>query len=300
MNRAVIIVAGGALAACLALGSVAMLVSSDTPTCPGGKCPLPPPDPSPNKPKPAPKPEPKNPRRPCPGTTAGYQTVGLGSACGQCNPYVPWLPCPSDDDDQADKESWVNGRESNGEVLTADFPGSLYMSNIGSKRDGAGMCVATSITMLFRYLGLRPYYDFRDFAAREPGGAYSAKIDDQLRRYEKAKGITTPIRYLQYEGPDPGPILDAIDKANLPFAHSYGWSPRYNHRIAHMVANCKYNGALSAVLDNNPMSDFDPASAHMFEWMPKEEMVRRAKLGGGNMWIFCCLEPPPPPCPKVD
>lgn len=97
----------------------------------------------------------------------------------------------------------------------------------------------------------------------------------------------------------------------MPFAHSYGWSPRYHGRIAHMVADCHYGttgsgpngtqGKYAAVLDNNPMDDFHPEQNQIFEWMDKSEMIRRGKLGqGGNFWLFAWLAPPPPPVPKVE
>lgn len=279
-------IAGGTLALCLTLGAAVLMTPDSAPTnpeCPGGKCPT--------TKKATPKPTQPAKPKPKPWLDTGYQTVGLVS------------PYPYGPDDEAAKESWVNGRESDGEVVTADFPGTLYIQNIGSHKDGAGMCVMTSITMLAHYLGLTDYYGLRDWCANEPGGAYRQKVDDQIKRYERAMGIKNPIPYLQYEGPSPEMVLESIDHARLPFAHTYGWSPRYGHRIAHMVANVHYGigqERLSVVLDNNPMSDFDIPGGKFLEWMPKEEMVRRAKLGqGGNMWLFAWLAPPPPPCPKV-
>lgn len=278
-NNASTWLAGGVLSLSLALGG-ALLLTADAgnPSCPDGKCKLKPaPRPTPMQPK-RPRPQP----RPCPGTDARCLAVGEVSA-------------------KDGKSSWVNGREADGEVLTADFPGTLYMKNIGSYKDGAGMCVMTSITMCAKYLGLADYYDLRDWCANEPGGGYRTKVDNQIRRYEKAKGIAAPVAYLQYEGPDPGPVLEAIDRARLPLAHTYGWSPRYNSRIAHMVAGVKHSGRLAVVLDNNPMTDFDIGSNKIFEWMSRAEMIRRAKLGqGGNLWLFAWLAPPPPPCPKVE
>lgn len=192
--------------------------------------------------------------------------------------------------------SWVNGRSHDNETLTADFPGSLYMQNIPSRVDGAGMCVMTSIEILAHYLGLTDYYGIRDRCAEEPGGGWPEKVVRQIAAWEKAKGIK-PIPYLQYAGSDPRAVLERLDKAGLPFAHSYSYSPRYGGRIAHMVANVKFGGKYSVVLDNNPMNDLHPETNEMFEWMPKEEMLRRA--GGREIWIFAWLAPPPPPVPAV-
>lgn len=195
-----------------------------------------------------------------------------------------------------DKSSWVNGRRHEGETITADFPGSLYMSNIGSKVDGAGMCVMTSIEILAHYLGLTDYYGLRDWCAQEKGGAWPEKVDRQIAAFEKAHGITRRAPYLQYTGSDPTAVLDRLDQAGLPFAHSYSYSPRYPRRIAHMVSNVKFSGKYSVVLDNNPMNDLHPESNEMFEWMSKEEMLKRA--GGREIWIFAWLAPPPPPVPQ--
>ena len=177
------------------------------------------------------------------------------------------------------------------------------MANIGSHVDGLGMCVNTSIEILCHYLGLSQYYGYRDWTAKkEGGGSYSKKVDQQLAAWEKAMGVTEPVPYLQYEGPNPEAVLEALDRAGLPCAHTYGWSPRYNKRIAHMVCGVHYGtpGQYAVVLDNNPMQDFNPAQNKIFEWMSREEMIRRAKLGqSGNMWIFAWLAPPPPPVPKA-
>ena len=175
------------------------------------------------------------------------------------------------------------------------------MANIPSHVDGAGMCVSTSIEILCHYLGLTDYYGFRDFCAQEKGGGWPEKMDRQIAAFEKARGITKRVPYLQYTGSNPGPVLERLDKAGLPFAHSYGYSPRYvnarNPRgvIQHMVANVKFSGKYSVVLDNNPMNDLHPETSQMFEWMTKEEMLKRA--GGREVWVFAWLAPPPPPVP---
>lgn len=170
------------------------------------------------------------------------------------------------------------------------------MSNIPSRVDGAGMCVNTSIETLARYLGLTDYYGFRDWSAGFSGGGWPERVDELIGRWERERGIK-PVPYLQYTGSDPRAVLERLDRAGLPFAHSYSYSPRYGGRIAHMVCNVKFGGKYSVVLDNNPMNDLHPDTNEMFEWMPKEEMLKRA--GGREIWIFAWLAAPPPPVPKA-
>lgn len=196
-------------------------------------------------------------------------------------------------------DSFVNGRANSGEELTVDLPGNRQMKNIGSKLDGAGMCVFTSIEMAADWAGMPEWKGFRDWcAAKYPGGGYPSKVDKLLADYAKAKGLTVP-KYLQYEGSDPDSIMGLIDKTGRCACITYGYSPRYGGAIAHMVCCVKYNGRYGVVLDNNFPGETS------YEWMDRAELVRRIKVSPdrhgrqvpSNAWVFVWLPNPPPPPP---
>ena len=188
----------------------------------------------------------------------------------------------------------VNGRVFQGEEIGADYPPQLHMRNIGSHIDGAGMCVTTSIEMSARFQGLDQITGLRDWAANEPGGASPDKIDNQLPRFAKAKGIKLPD-YLQYEGPNPEKILDLCQKTGRMASITYGYSPRYGGQIAHMVCCPSFSAKFGVVMDNNFIGGVD--REHLFEWMDRDEIVRRMKYPGSTAWVFVWLAPAPPPIP---
>lgn len=230
--------------------------------------------------QPAPKPSgpicpgpdcPDNPS-PCPGP----------GPCPAPKPNRPWGPQEA----PVGARASVGGRSFNGDELTVDLPGSLHIKNIGSKRDGAGMCVTSSIEMQARALGMEDFYGFRDWCANEPGGAYPSKVDDQIKRYCQAKGIPVP-RYIQVEG---GPqeiqsTLSQLDRSGRCAAITYGTGERYgNRQIAHMTF-CPRFGKYGVNLDNNfPGED-------AYEWMEPVELVRRVCYPSGSGWVFSFLVP---------
>lgn len=188
-------------------------------------------------------------------------------------------------------KSFVNSRSHAGEVLDADLPGKLHMKNIGSKIDGAGMCVTTSIEMAAKFQGLKKWEGFRDFAAQEPGGGYPKKVDQLIEAYARTKGIPVP-KYLQYEGPDCEKIVEAACRSGRMPCVTYGYGDRYPGRIAHMVCCPKYSGQWAVILDNN----FPGEAA--YEWMSKAEAMKRIKSPRNDGWVFVWLDPPPPPSPR--
>ncbi|HYE77938.1 MAG TPA: hypothetical protein VEI97_08130 [bacterium] len=192
-----------------------------------------------------------------------------------------------------DRNSFENGRTHAGEPLDVDLPQQDHMQNIGSKVDGAGMCVMSSIEMAARWAGLEEYRGLRDWCAREPGGGYPSKVDQQLAAYAKSKGLPPP-QYVQYEGPDPGPVIEAALKSGRMACITYGWSPRYPGQsyIAHMVSCVKASGRFSVVLDNNY-----PGEAR-YEWMDRDELTRRCKFPQSTGWVFVWTAAPPPPSPR--
>lgn len=175
-----------------------------------------------------------------------------------------------------------------------DYPDPQWMKNIGSKRDGAGMCVFTSFEHAARWAGLEEFRGFRDWCAeRYPGGGYPEKLAKLIQAYCSAKEIPSERFSLdrdviQYEGPSPELLETALRQGLLPCCTLY-YSPRYGRgRIYHMVNCAHFDGQNAAILDNN----FQP-----LEWASREETLRRVKLDG-KLWIVVLLKPGPPPLPR--
>lgn len=183
------------------------------------------------------------------------------------------------------------GRTHDGEYLDCDLLEKDHIPNIGSKVDGAGMCVMSSIEMAARFCGMDQYRGLRDWCASEEGGAYPSKVDKQLAAFCKAKNLPPP-QYVQYEGPEPGPIVEASLSSGRMACITYGWSPRYGKQIAHMVNLVKFGGKYATVLDNNF------TGVNRYEWMDREELLRRLGYPRNKGWVFVWLAPPPPASPR--
>lgn len=190
------------------------------------------------------------------------------------------------------QKSFINGITHDSESLTCDLPGSQQMANVGSKRDGAGMCVFTSIEMSARFAGLEQMRGFRDWVATNyRGGGWPDKVDECLNAWFVAKKIT-PIKYIQYEGKNPSEILDICDRTGRMANVTYGYSPRYGGPIQHMVNCVMFRSDYGVILDNNfPGED-------RYEWVQRDELARRTIYPNKTAWIFVWLPPGPPPSPK--
>ena len=187
--------------------------------------------------------------------------------------------------------SSVGGRTKDGAELTCDLPGRDHIRNIGSKLDGAGMCVFSAIEMAARWQGLEEWRGFRDWcAANFPGGGYPQKVDKLLAAYAKAKGIAVPA-YVQYEGPNVDEVVGAADRTGRMPCITYGYSPRYRGSIAHMTNCVRFAGKWSVCLDNNYPGE------EAYEWMDPAEMTKRITHPNGSGWVFVWLGPCPPPVP---
>lgn len=201
--------------------------------------------------------------------------------------------------------SVIAGQSYRGEILAAPFQAALWMENVASKLDDAGMCVDTSGEMLARYLGLDYLRGFRDeFAAHEVGGGDPERLEDQLTRWCRAKGVPVPP-FVSYYGPDPAPLLEQLDAAGLPYAHSLGHNPRYRNllnpsgEISHMVVGVKFSRKYAVDVDNNEVGGLDVRAGRIYEWTDRAEALSRMKLRDGNTWVFAFLVPPPPPHPRL-
>src|SRR5438876_6136803 len=111
----------------------------------------------------------------------------------------------------SNRSSFINGRAHEGEELTCDLPAGEHLANIGSHADGNGMCVMTSIEMAARWHGLESVRGLRDWCANEPGGAFPAKVDRQLKSFAAARGIAVPS-YLQYEGRNVAALMELCER----------------------------------------------------------------------------------------
>jgi len=191
--------------------------------------------------------------------------------------------------------STIAGPAYQGDEVACDLPPAEQMKNIGSKIDGAGMCVFTSFEQMARWHGLTDFVGFRDWcAANYPGGGYPQKLDKLVQAYCKAKGIAVPT-YIQYEGPNPEEILQQCDKTARLACITYGYGPRYPGTIAHMTNCPKFGNAWAVCLDNNFPETTE--NLNTLEWMTPAELVTRIKHPSGAAWVVAMVAPSPPPVP---
>lgn len=192
-----------------------------------------------------------------------------------------------------DKDSLVGKISLGGNVapdgtkVQIDFPIEEDIRNIGSRVDGYGMCVDSSIEMGSRWQNLTQMRGFRDWAANERGGGYPKKVDDQIKRFCKENGIKVPP-YVQYQG-DSLDFLQVALKTYRVVSVTYAGRDgvRYKGPIAHMVNLVNLDGKWAAIYDNN-------GTPGKLIWMSRDEF-RDRWLGGGNGWAFLWLCVPPPP-----
>lgn len=174
-----------------------------------------------------------------------------------------------------------------------DFPSREWMKNIGSRLDGSGMCVFTSIEMAAIWSGIEEFRGFRDWCAQNyPGGGYPEKVDKLIAAYCNAKGISNP-GYSQHEVSSTEVLVKALKSGRMPAVTLYR-SPRYNGVIYHMVNSVHWDEKYAATMDNNKFGN-DPLPP--VEWGSPQEMENRVKLGG-KIWVFVWNKHGPPPVPR--
>ncbi len=222
----------------------------------------------PAQPTPAPK--------PCPGP-------------GPC-PIPPPCPGPGPCPRRPSVNAVVVGgpRAADGTEVECDLPVSLRTPNTGG-RDGAGLCVFTSIMHAARYQGERRLWDFQRDMTHEPGGGYPDKVDRMIAKYGPG------TKYVQYEGADPGVIRQAIAAGRMASVTWDGYhDPHYNgHHIAHMVNCVQYTDRAVCLLDNNFVGDGE------LLWMTPGDFQQGWTGGGDGGWAVVLLNPAPPPVPKM-
>lgn len=198
---------------------------------------------------------------------------------------------PDEEDELVGKISLGGYEAPDGTKVQIDFPLTEDIRNIGSRVDGYGMCVMSSIDMASRWENLEDIKGIRDWAAKYPGGGYPKKVDNQIKQYCKEKGIKVPP-YLQYQGSDLEVLkrcLKTYRIASITYAGNDG--VRYNTNIAHMVNLVHLDDKWAAIYDNN-------GTPGKLIWMSPKEFKERwtgGKGDSGNGWAFFWLAPPPPP-----
>lgn len=211
--------------------------------------------------------------------------------------FAPRQPLPADaiastliveiDPFNADGKPTIGGKTGpDGKTeITCDLPESEKKKNVGG-RDGAGLCVFTSIEYAARWQCERTLFNLQSQMRKEPGGGYPDKVDKMLAKY--APGA----RYGQHTGGDES-VLDAVLASGRIACVTYnGFDPHYGQQsIAHMVALVHLDKEWACISDNNFPGDTQ------FTWMSRGEFLKRWKGGGGG-WVVFLLRPPPPPCPK--
>lgn len=177
-----------------------------------------------------------------------------------------------------------------------DYPDEQWMKNIGSKRDGAGMCVFTSFEHSCRWAGLEEFRGFRDWcAAGYPGGGYPEKLAKLVKAYCDAKRIPPEVfdpnrQVVQIDGVSAKTVelIEAALQQNLLPCVTLYHSPRYGGGTIYHMVNCAHlDGERAAILDNN----FKP-----LEWASRSETIRRMSLSG-RLWAVVVLVPGPPRLP---
>jgi hypothetical protein len=168
--------------------------------------------------------------------------------------------------------------------VTCDLPADQRTRNVGG-RDGAGLCVFTSIGHSARWQHETRLEDFQQAMRAEPGGGYPEKVDAMIAKYGKG----TP--YVQYEGRDPTILKDALASGRMPAVTYNGHDPHYgNATIAHMVNLVYLDDQWACVLDNNFIGENE------LVWLSSKEFLQRW-TGGRTGWTVILLAPPPPPVP---
>jgi hypothetical protein len=184
----------------------------------------------------------------------------------------------------------VNGPTSpSGKPIQLDYPVDRHQKNKAG-RDGAGLCVFTSLGQAADWQHITPLVDMRDWMTKYPGGGYPSKVTEYIKKKCKDAGVEVP-EYVQVENNDLDILRQACRNGWMPCI-TYGVSPtgRYGGKsIAHMVNLAHAEGDEFAVLDNNYPGTF--------EWMNAKEFSRSYAQGRGKGWavIFYAPGPPPPP-----
>ena len=175
----------------------------------------------------------------------------------------------------------VDGQIHDGVEIQIDLPSDQHVKNFGAPADGKGLCVFASMTMAARWHHIRALQDI--IHQINEGGGWPEKVEEVFKQY------APHLDFVQYEGTDPA-ILDKALSEGRAACVTYGYGERYQMKtIYHMVLLVHLDEKYAAILDNN-----FPGT---YEWMSRDEFMRRWVHPSGKGWAFVMLAPPPPPIP---
>jgi len=197
----------------------------------------------------------------------------------------------------------VGGRTSpdGTEVISTDLLESQQMRNTGG-RDGAGLCVFTSIEHCARYQNVSPLLGLQKWMTQKPGGGYPEKVAALLPQYCQERGLTTPS-VLQHTGGDVEFLKLALATGRMPGVTYAGVDGVfYREVIAHMVNLVHFSDKWAAILDNNNPGKYLWMTPTEFSnrWVGRGDNGETLRSGGfavGGGWAIVLLDSPPPPVP---
>jgi len=170
-----------------------------------------------------------------------------------------------------------------GREIVCDLPQAEKKHNVGG-RDGAGLCVFTSIEYAGRWQHVLPLFDFQKDMTQEDGGGWPDKVDDMLKKYAPS------VAYIQDTTGDPKILELALKTGRMPCVTYDGHDCHYSGTIGHMICLVYLDDQYAAVTDNNFPED------EQVTWMTRDEFLARWRGNGGG-WTVILLSPPPPPLP---
>lgn len=211
--------------------------------------------------------------------------------CWRVPPKCP-PPCPKCPDQLIRKEFGAPGNPVIGGFkcpekdvyAVAQLPAHQKRKNVGG-RDGAGLCVFTSIEYASRWQNEPRLADFQTKMRVELGGGWPDKVDKMIAKYGKGVG------YVQHTGGDLEFLRAALKSGRMPAVTYNGHDPNYGKRsIAHMVNIIYLDDQWAAITDNNFPGE------NQIVWMSVAAFKQRW-MGNGGGWAVVLLSPPPPPVP---
>lgn len=172
------------------------------------------------------------------------------------------------------------------EEIQCDLPASECKKNVGG-RDGAGLCVFTSIEYCARWQNESKLFKFQLDMTREPGGGYPEKVDQMIAKYGAG------AQYVQSTTGDLELLRAALRSGRGAGVTYMGYDPHYGNarRIYHMVFLAHLTDKWAGIIDNNFPGEI--------VWMSVSEFAKRwGKPNTGDGWCVILLPPGPPMPPR--